>query len=342
MLLGAVGCQSSSQPAPGGTEGTPAVEKPIELRFTTVVTTLHPNYRAWSQVADEVNKRTNGKVKITLYPSGTLNAPNETFNAVKSGLADIGGAPVGYSATIMPLNKLVGDAMLGVPSASEAAKIWSEAFASLPELQQEFEGVHLLWMAATTPLCLGTRDKKIGKLEDLRGLTLRFPPGLEPLAKKWGANPVNMPIADIYEALQKGTVQGFYGGAEMLQSMRLAELTKYAVGNLNMVYGLSWIGMNNKTWESLPPDVQQVFNDIRDWAQEVTVAAFDQSEREAREFAAAQGCEMVELDSAEVQRIHEVSRPVFRQIAETLEGQGKPAKKVLEALDQLLAKHGYK
>ena len=117
------------------------IQDSIELRFTTVVSTLHPNFKSWEKYADEVFNRTDGKVKIVLYPTGTLNDPMDTYNAVKNGLADIGCAPVGYSASIMPLNKLYGDALMGIPNATEAAGIWTESFKNMPELQKELEDV---------------------------------------------------------------------------------------------------------------------------------------------------------------------------------------------------------
>lgn len=308
-----------------------AAEKPIELRFTTVTTTLHPNFKSTEQFAQEVYKRTNGKVRITVYPSGTLNPPFETYNAIKAGIAQMGAAPVGYSAQVMPLNKLFGDALSGIQSSGEVAKIWRKAIKTIPELSHEFEGIHLLWVHSTLPLCIGTKDRPISKLEDFNGLVMRFPPGLEPLGKAWGASPISMPVADIYVSLQKGIVHGFFGGAEMLKAMRLAEYTKYLT-SVMMAYGLSYAGINIKVWESLPEDVKKVFEDLSDWAQEIHCNAMDQAEKEAIDFATSQGTKLVNIDKSELQRIHAVSKPVFEKIAEDLEKRGKPGKKILQYL----------
>lgn len=341
LLMGTVlGCQSSTQQTPGTTQPTEESTEAkstetIELRLSHINSSIHPTHKALEKFAEEVSKRTDGRVKIVLYPSDTLNPPMETYNAVKNGLADIGRAPVGYSSAVMPLNKLFGDAMMGVPTATEAAKIWTEAYKNMPELQQELEGMHVLWLNSTSPLSIGTINKPIHKLEDFKGLILRFPPGLEPLAQAWGASPINMPTGDIYVGLEKGTVDGFYGGSEMLQAMKLAEFTKYVHTNVGMVYGLSWLAMNQKVWDSLPADVQQVFNDLSEWGQELLMESFDEGEMQAREFAKSEGCEFIDIEEAELQRIYEVSWPVFEKIAANLEKQGKPANKVLDELKRL-------
>ena len=66
-------------------------------------------------------------------------------------------APVGYSASIMPLSKLFGDAMVGASSAKEVAELWRAAYKNIPELQEEFKDIHVLWLYATTPMSLHLR-----------------------------------------------------------------------------------------------------------------------------------------------------------------------------------------
>ncbi len=330
-----IGCQSATQPSDETQTGKEAADEVIELRLTHINSSIHPTHIALEKFSEEVYNRTNGKVKIVLFPSDTLNPPMETYNAVKTGLADIGRAPVGYSAAVMPLNKLFGDAMMGVPNATEAAKIWTIAFNNMPELQKELEGLHVLWLNSTSALSVGTTDTPIQSLDDFKGLIMRFPPGLEPLAEAWGASPISMPTGDIYVGLEKNTIDGFYGGSEMLVSMKLAEYAKYVNTNLSMVYGLSYLAMNQKVWDSLPADVQEVFNELEEWGQNLLMESFDEGEKSAREFAASEGCQFTDIDEVELQRIYEVSKPVFAKIAADLEKQGKAANKVLSELERL-------
>lgn len=338
IMLGlVVGCSNSQTVEKEKTTETETGTKTIELRLTHINSTLHPTHKGFEKFAEEVKQKTNGKVEIMVYPSDTLNSPFETYNAIINGLADIGRAPVGYTPAIMPLNKLFGDALMGVKTCAEADQIWTEAYNNLPELQAELQDIQVLWLNSTSPLSICTINTPVRKLEDLKGLILRVPPGLEPLAKAWGASPVNMPVGDIYVGLEKNTIDGFFGNAEMLYSMKLADFTKYA-NNVYMTYALSYVGMNKEIWNSLPTDVQDVFNELSDWARLVLMESFDEGERQAREFALSQGCEFIELDDAELERFNEISMQVFKQMAADLEKEGKPANKIINELEKIQKK----
>ena len=79
---------------------TQAAEQPkvIALRFATFVTPMHHvsiNLDLW---AKEVEKRTNGRVKVTMYPSGSLAPAGQIYDSVTKGIADIGYAAISYTA----------------------------------------------------------------------------------------------------------------------------------------------------------------------------------------------------------------------------------------------------
>ena len=57
--------------------------------------------------------------------------------------------------------------------------------------------------------------------------------------------------------------------------------------------------------------------------------------KKCTEFAASEGCQFTDIDEVELQRIYEVSKPVFAKIAADLEKQGKAANKVLSELERL-------
>lgn len=312
-----------------------SAEKPIELRLTTSVTSIHPTFLILQEFAGEVNKRTNGRVQITVFPSGTLNPPFESYNAVVSGIAQIGAVPVGYSAQVMPLSKLFGDALRMMGNSTEAANAWKIALERIPEMKKEFSEVHLLWVYATIPMGLHT-TKEVKKAEDLKGLILRVPPGTEPVAKAWGVSPMSVPIADLYVSLQKNVINGFVGGSEGLKTNRLAEQVKYTAG-LNMIHGLQWVAVNKKVWDSLSPDIQKTITEVSAWITPKHNRTVDRVGEEVDQFAASQGTKIVKIDKAELEKIHKLARPTWEKIAASLEAKGKPGKKVLQEVDRIVA-----
>ena len=76
-----------------------------------------------------------------------------------------------------------------------------------------------------------------------------------------------------------------------------------------MVCGVNYAGMNRKVWDSLPADVQEVFNELKDWVEPKMPEVFDQQEEDALQKAIKEGCELVEIEDAEKQRIYAVSAP---------------------------------
>ena len=74
-----------------------AADKAIELRFAQITPAAHPYYSAISEPwAKEIEKRTGGKVKITLYPVGTLVSGEVMYSSIIDGITDIGTSSFGW------------------------------------------------------------------------------------------------------------------------------------------------------------------------------------------------------------------------------------------------------
>jgi TRAP-type C4-dicarboxylate transport system substrate-binding protein len=97
--------------------------------------------------------------------------------------------------------------------------------------------------------------------------------------------------------------------------------------------------MNQKKWDSLPPDVQKVFNELSgDWAVDFTGKEWDKFEKAARTEVEAKGIEFYTLPPQEAERWKKAVIPVQDEYAADLEAKKKPGKKVLEELRKLSEK----
>ena len=98
-------------------QGTAKVYK---FRFAQITPATHPYYSAISLPwAQEIEKRTGGRVKITLYPAGTLVAGNVMYSSILDGITDIGTSSFGWERGRHP----VMDAFVYVPGFPSARKI---------------------------------------------------------------------------------------------------------------------------------------------------------------------------------------------------------------------------
>jgi len=98
---------------------------------------------------------------------------------------------------------------------------------------------------------------KIEKLNDLSGKKYRVFPAFIPLIKALGGVPVNLPIGDIYTAMERGAVDGFvmthFG---FVKDFSWHEVTKYVL-DYDIYSGSTALLVNPKKWNKLSPDVQK-------------------------------------------------------------------------------------
>lgn len=105
-----------------------------------------------------------------------------------------------------------------------------------------------------------TTKKQVSKPQDLAGMKMRVPGGAATVYryKTFGANPVSIPFADLPQALQRGTVDGFMSNQEAVRSAKLWETgVKYALYDRQAFY--QYIPMISlKAWNSYPQDIKDI------------------------------------------------------------------------------------
>lgn len=208
--------------------------------------------------AKEVERRTGGKVKVQTFPGGTLLPAKNIFDGVISGLADIGNFAMSYQPGRFPVSEAV-DLPLGFSS----AKVASLTLYDLIEKYQpkEFEKVKILTLFTCPPMNFMTKTP-VRSLADLKGMELRVAGTSAEIVKRLGGIPVAMPQSETPEAIQKGVVKGMVSSMEILKDFKFAAYTPNAtVANLSVVTFA--VVMNREKWNSLPPDVKKVLDDMR-------------------------------------------------------------------------------
>src|SRR5512136_2126489 len=101
-------------------------EKPIELSYSIFFPATHKNTLLAQDWAKEIGTRTGGKVKITVFPSGTLTKAEVCYDGVEKGISDIGMSCLGYTRGKFPLSEVL-DLPLGAKTGA-AATAMANAF----------------------------------------------------------------------------------------------------------------------------------------------------------------------------------------------------------------------
>jgi len=254
-----------------------AQDKPIELKFSSWVSTVHGHHTGvmapWTKMIEE---KSGGRLKVTIYPGGTLGKPADHFDLVQNGIADLGFVAPGYTPGRFPLISVTELPLLVKTSKGGSQAVWS-LFDKY--LKAEFTGVKVLWVWVIPPGHVHLAKKPVRVLEDLAGLKLRVGTLiLATMVKALGGIPVNIAAPETYNALERGVVDGTVFPWEAISSFNLAEVLRYhAVVDLFVAPLVTC--MNQKRYESLPPDLRKVLDDLSGaWGSEFTGTVWDQNE----------------------------------------------------------------
>jgi TRAP-type C4-dicarboxylate transport system substrate-binding protein len=181
---------------------------------------------------------------------------------------------------------------------------------------------------------------------DLVGKKLRSAGGpLNPFLQAMGATPMSMPSVDTYQAAEKGVIDGAVLVYEAVQMQNLQEVFKYFL-EASVSSGAFALFMNKQVWDSLPPDIQKIFDEESGdkASQLIGKGGCDDHKDKLLADIVKAGGKITKIDPAEAARWQEKARPVWNQWAADLEAKGLPGKAVLEyTLKKIeeLKKQGY-
>ncbi|WP_111415047.1 TRAP transporter substrate-binding protein [Billgrantia lactosivorans] len=251
-------------------------------------------FQAW---AESVEAASDGRLKVEVYPSQTLAKSDKTYESTASGVADIGASAQGYTAGRFPLTQVV--ELPGVSASSRQGSCILQSLYEQGHFAEEYDDSRPLFMFTTGPGYLHTRERLIEAPDDLEGLRLRRPtPVVGDMFTRLGAQAVGMPAPDVFTAMQRGVVDGLSFNWEGMKTFRLNELAGYHTEV--PLYDLSLFAtMNQRTYDSLPEDLQQVIDDHSGMEWSLRAAeVYDELIRQGREDAEEAGHEFLVIDDA--------------------------------------------
>lgn len=287
---------------------TAAQPKPVELTYSIFFPATHQNTVLANEWAREVEKRTEGKVKITVFPSGTLTAADKCYDGVEKGISDLGMSVLGYTRGRFPLSEVI-DLPLGYHSGAQATALVNALYQKFQP--KEFDSVHILYLHAHGPGFLHTK-KPVSTLTELQGLKIRCTGLAAKVVGALGGTPVAMPMGETYDALSRGVVDGSMAPVESLQGWKWGEVVTSTTASYGAAYSTAFfVAMNKVRWEALPAEVQQVFTQVsQEWIAK-TGAGWDQMDQAGRDFAAAKGNLLIALPAEEDARWAAAVAPIF-------------------------------
>ena len=285
-------------PFSGGCE---AEEPEYELTYNMLFPPTHLHTVLAQAWADEINERTDGRVKITIYPGFALASPPATYDAVVEGICDIGLSCLTYTMGRFPAYELV-DIPHGYPNGWVATMVAQDFYNQFT--LEELTDTHPLYFHAHAPGVVFTVEKPVYTLEDMEGLILRSTGVGAAIAEALGATGYAASQGEAAELMSKGTIDGSMTPCEVLKGWEQAPVVYYVTNCYEVGYTtVFFIVMNLDKWNNLPSDIQQVFTDVSEEWIEKHAMVWDYYEKAGKDyFLTFEGREFIELSAAEMAR----------------------------------------
>ena len=221
-----------------------------------------PAYHQWPSIeafVDYARRASNGRLDIEIFTPGTVVPTMELFEAVGTGMLEMGHSLPAYEGGKMPVFNIG----YGLPYTFDNHNEMSVYYYDLGLLdimraEAAKQNVYFLGPTMSHHVTLLTK-KPIRKIEDFKGLKLRSTGLVADVMTKAGASCVFLPGAEIYPSLEKGVIDGTHWGAEgAMYSMGFHEVTKYDLTPHMQRSATLEVFVNMDKWNALPDDLKAI------------------------------------------------------------------------------------
>jgi TRAP-type C4-dicarboxylate transport system substrate-binding protein len=313
---------------------TATLKKAIELKYSIFFPPTHIQCVTATEWAREIEKRTDGKVAITIYPAGQLTKAPQCYDGVVNGISDLGMSCFAYTPGRFTLLEGL-DLPLGYPNGLTATRIATQMVEKYAP--QEVSDVKVLYVHAHGPGILASK-KPVSKLEEVKGMKIRATGLSASIVTALGGNPVGMPQPDTYEALQKGTVEATLCPVETLKGWKQGEVIESVTDSSVIGYTTAmFVVMNKQKWESMPADIQKVFTDVsKEWVDKHG-QAWDQADKDGYEFIAQLKHPVIKLTAEEQAKWVQAVAPVLEAYTAKAKEKNLPGQELVADIQKIIA-----
>ncbi|MEJ8570484.1 TRAP transporter substrate-binding protein [Microbaculum marinum] len=295
-----------------------------------------PSYPLASQavaLCDDIEKVTEGRVVCNILPKAVA-SPTQTFDAVASGIVDIGYIVHGYTAGRFVLTKAPEFPLFG-DTAEAMSVAYQRVYDDMLASANEHDGVKVLAVHTHGPGQVFNIRHEVNTLADLEGLKMRVGGGvINDVSEAIGVVPILKPATEVYELLSTGVVDGVFFAKDGVVPYNLPDVVKYATfvpgGMYNISFG--WLANPDK-WESIPEADRALIEPlIGEGLARRMGKAFDQADEVAVKALSDAGIPMNEANEEFVAELAETTKPLREAWIAQAKEMGVDGAAVLQAL----------
>jgi TRAP-type C4-dicarboxylate transport system substrate-binding protein len=311
----------------------------INIRFSTWH--LHDSEEVqtvWVPMLQDLKNRSEGRINYTLLDGGALGAGSEHYDIVARGRSDMGYATLTWTPGRFPLSDV-----LSLPASIQDKDVATEIGKDMYDrlLHLEFLGIKVLEINGCIDSYLWTK-KPVHNLEDIQGMRIRSPGGMQTRCiRALGAEPVFMPMSEVYRAIDNGSIDGLVTCPPMVLSYKLYEV---APCGTSVTFGCVDEGlfMNLESWNRTPADLKLIIEEVcgNPYRSEraMTKASYQMMMQDLEE----KGVQLYVLHDDEAERWYSRFQDATRLWVADMEARGLPAREAVIAFNEECQERGAK
>ena len=293
--------------------------KERNVKFPIVNAIDHPQGLGAQKFVEVVDKKSGGKIKIKIFPNGTLGGEQQVAAAMQGGTVEISMmSPAQLVGTIKEFvvldfpfsfaNTAQADAVLDGPFGKKLMEYMpAKGWVGLGFMEQGYRSI-------------SNSKRPITKLEDIKGLKIRtiLNPLYVEMFNTLGANAVPMPFPELYSAMETKTVDGQENPETTVDASKFYEVQKYFSATRH-IYNPQMLMVGKKFWDTLSADEQKIFEEATIEARDVQRKAARAMTDKSRKVMTEHGMQLNEIAPAELARMREAVKPVTDKYAAQLD-----------------------
>ncbi|WP_077212148.1 TRAP transporter substrate-binding protein DctP [Bacillus dakarensis] len=330
IFASVAGCSQGAGTSNGSSEGSNSSKADvIEWDLS-----LWGGPREWTTTvedwAEEMNKRTEGRWKITIHYGEAISSATDNLQGIEDGLFEAAAVAPMYTPGVLPLNEVIGLPFLS-PLDHEHLSLFQKAAWEHPALLEELEQHNAVPLLHSVPSQYNYTGKvKIEKVEDFEGVRIA---GMDAsqgrVFEKFGAVPNPMPAPDLYSSLDRGTIDGVifpytYGHV----AYGFHEVSKYTTTGIAAGTPASFYIANKAAWDALPDDIKEIHNEyMNDWHKISSAPYYEADEKNLPMFK--ENLEHTELPESERQKLLDASEEIWQEWVDKYADRG-PTQDILD------------
>lgn len=326
----------------GGDADGEATGDPVSLEFAHYYAE-GPEVAGEARLAEEITDRSDGEIDVTVHWAEALGGPTELPELVAQNAVDMGIVATHFLPDPFPFYRLQATSLWATDAEDDLfrqAEIQEEVFSMEPferELAEEHNQLALLHQPLAVYYLIGQQPGCT--LDDLEGARVRslgtdYPRMLEEV----GASPVSLTTGEMYEALDRGTVDYVSIPMQHMLAYDLHEVADYACGPIFIFGNGHTTTINLDVWESLSDDQQQLIEETAAETQEWFIDHAVEQEESYQEELEGHGVEFAAFDEDDFEEWQDRSPDFLAEWLEELEqsGMGDEAQPVYDEMRDIV------